>query len=72
MECMKYIVFIKVVLVLVVIIIICFCIFGELLVYVIVCLYVFGYMIGGLFSIYIMRRKMKMNMKVVIYKVLFW
>ena len=49
-----------------------FCIFGELPVYVTARLYAFGYMIGGLFSIYIMRRKTKMNMKVVIHKALFW
>ena len=71
-ERMKYIALIKVVSASVVIIITCFCIFGELPVYVTARLYAFGYMIGGLFSIYIMRRKTKMNMKVVIHKALFW
>ena len=72
MERMKYIALIKVVSASVVIIITCFCIFGELPVYVTARLYAFGYMIGGLFSIYIMRKKTKMNMKVVIHKTLFW
>ena len=71
-ERMKYIALIKVISASVVIIITCFCIFGELPVYVTARLYAFGYMIGGLFSIYIMRRKTKMNMKVVIHKALFW
>ncbi|OOR05102.1 sugar translocase [Bacillus cereus] len=71
MERMKYIALIKVVSASVVIIITCFCIFGELPVYITACLYGFGYMIGGLFSVYVMRKKTNINMKVVIHKGLF-
>lgn len=71
-ERMKYIALIKVVSAAVVIIITCFCIFGELPVYITARLYGFGYMIGGVFSIYVMKRKTSMNMKVVIHKALFW
>jgi O-antigen/teichoic acid export membrane protein len=72
MERMKYIALIKVVSATVVIIITCFCIFGELPVYITARLYGFGYMIGGLFSIYVMRKKTNINMKVAIHKGLFW
>lgn len=72
MERMKYIALIKVVSASVVIIITCFCIFGELPVYITARLYGFGYMIGGLFSFYVMRRKTNMTMKVIVHKGLFW
>lgn len=72
MERMKYIALIKVVSASVVIIITCFCIFGELPVYITARLYGFGYMIGGLFSLYVMRKKTNINMKVAIHKGLFW
>lgn len=71
-ERMKYIALIKVVSASVVIVITFFCIFGELPVYITARLYGLGYMIGGLFSIYIMRRKMTINRKVTIQKALFW
>ncbi|MGM2632129.1 MULTISPECIES: oligosaccharide flippase family protein [Bacillus cereus group] len=71
-ERMKYIALIKVVSAAVVIIITCFCIFGELPVYITARLYGFGYMIGGICSIYVMKRKTNVNMKVVIHKALFW
>ncbi|MDR4985350.1 sugar translocase [Bacillus cereus] len=71
-EHMKYIALIKVVSASVVIIITCFCIFGDLPVYVTARLYGFGYLIGGIFSIYVMKRKTNISMNIVIHKALFW
>lgn len=67
-ERMKYIALIKVVSASFVIIITCFCIFGELSVYMTARLYGFGYMLGGLFSMYLMRKMTNIKMRVVMYK----